>query len=50
MNRKKIAGIRVCCVSLMVNTTNRGTRKIQRLLPRFVSGMQNPVPPLIGAL
>jgi hypothetical protein len=50
MNRKKIAGIRVCCVSLMVNTTSRGTRKIERLLPRLASRTQSPVPPSIGGM
>jgi hypothetical protein len=50
MNRKKIAGIRVLCVSLMVNTTCRGTRKIERLLPRLASSSQSPVPPLIGVI
>jgi hypothetical protein len=50
MNRKKIAGIRACCVSLMVNTTSRGTRKIERLLPRLASKTPAPVPPLIGSI
>ncbi len=50
MNRKKIAGIRVVCVSLMVNTTSRGTRKIERLLPRLASSTQSPVPPAAGSI
>jgi hypothetical protein len=48
MNRKRIAGIRVCCVSLMVNTTCMGVRKIERMLPLLASKTPSPVPPLLA--
>ncbi len=45
MDRKRFASIRVTCVSLVVNTTRRGGRKIVRLLPRMASRTHSPIPP-----
>jgi len=42
--RLRFAGLRVHGVSLIVNTTARGGRKIERLLPRLASRTQSPLP------
>jgi len=49
--RQRNAGLRVHCVSLIVNTTPRGGRKIERLLPRMASRTLSPAPlPAVGGL
>jgi hypothetical protein len=47
--RRKFAGIRVECVSLMVNTSARGVPRIVRLLPRIASRTATPLPMPSGA-
>ncbi len=42
--RSRIVEKRVHCVALIVNTANRGGRKIERLLPRMASRTLGPAP------
>src|SRR2546423_6410732 len=49
--RQRNAGLRVLHVSLIVNTTPRGWRQIERLLPRMASRTLSPVPlPAVGGV